>query len=97
MSNKIIQFNESAFKSELNVLVRKTVEDTLNPLLEQEAQELVNAERYVRTQERKGYRSGHYDRHFTTTCGDVTLHIPKLKGLSFQTAIIDRYRWSYPR
>ena len=32
------------------------------------------------------------DRNFTTTSGDVTLHVPRLKGVSFETAIIERYR-----
>ena len=41
---------------------------------------------------RQGYRSGHYSRNLTTTPGDVTLKIPKLKGISFETAIIERYR-----
>ena len=41
---------------------------------------------------RRGYRSGHYDRNLTTTSGDVTLHVPRLKGISFETAIIERYR-----
>lgn len=92
MSSSIIQLNEAAIKSELSNLVRKTVEETLNAFLEQEAQDLVSAERYARTNQRKGYRSGHYERNFTTTAGDVTLHIPKLKGLTFTTAIIERYR-----
>ena len=54
--------------------------------------ELTNAARYERTQERQGYRSGHYNRNLTTTSGDVTLKVPKLKGISFETAIIERYR-----
>ena len=33
-----------------------------------------------------------YDRNLTTTSGDVTLHMPRLKGMSFETAIIERYR-----
>ena len=41
---------------------------------------------------RQGYRSGHYSRNLTTTSGDVTLKVPKLKGISFETAIIERYR-----
>ena len=41
---------------------------------------------------RQGYRSDHYDRNLTTTSGDVTLHMPRLKGVSFETAIIERYR-----
>ena len=92
MSDNIIQLNEAAIKGELKDLVKSSVEETLNALLDHEADELVNAERYERSGDRKGYRSGHYDRNFTTTSGDVTLHVPKLKGVQFETAIIERYR-----
>ena len=92
MSDNIIHLNEAALKGELKNLVRNSVEKTLNELLNQEADRLVNAQRYERNDGRKGYRSGHYERNFTTTSGNVTLHIPKLKGLTFETAIIERYR-----
>lgn len=92
MSGNIIQLNEDLIKSNLKDLVRDSVEETLNALLDHEADELVNAGKYERSGERKGYRSGHYDRNFTTTSGDVTLHVPKLKGIQFETAIIERYR-----
>ena len=92
MSEKIIQLNEGIIKEELKELVRSSVEETLNNLLEKEAEELVNASKYERTAEREGYRSGHYDRNLTTTSGEVTLKMPKLKGVAFETAIIERYR-----
>ena len=92
MSDNIIQLNEAAIKGELKDLVKNSVEETLNALLDHEADELVNAERYERFGDRKGYRSDHYDRNFTTTSDDVTLHVPKLKGVQFETAIIERYR-----
>ena len=92
MSETIIQLNEAAIKGELKALVKNSVEETLNALLEHEADELVKADRYERSGRRQGYRSGHYDRNFTTTSGDVTLHVPKLKGVQFETAIIERYR-----
>lgn len=92
MSKKIIQLNEEIIKVELKELVRNSVEETLNNLLDQEAKELTNAAKYERTESRQGYRSGHYDRSLTTTSGDVTLKVPKLKGIPFETAIIERYR-----
>ena len=92
MSEKIVQLNEEIIKSELKELVRNSVEETLNNLLDKEAQELTNAARYERTEARQGYRAGHYDRNLTTTSGDVTLKVPKLKGVPFETAIIERYR-----
>lgn len=72
--------------------MRSSVEETLNGLLEQEAQQLTGAARYERSAERQGYRSGHYSRNLTTTSGDVELKMPKLKGVTFETAIIERYR-----
>ena len=53
--------------------------------------ELTKAARYERNEARQGYRSGHYDRNLTTTSGDVTFHMPRLKGVTFETAIIERY------
>lgn len=92
MSNNIIQLNEQVIKTELKELVRTSVEETLNNLLDKEADELLNADRYERNKDRLGYRSGHYKRNLTTTSGDVTLKVPKLKGIPFETAIIERYR-----
>ncbi len=92
MSDNIITLNSELIHTELKDLVRNSVEETLNSLLDAEADRLVNAERYARDEERQGYRSGHYDRNFTTTSGDVNLRVPKLKGLTFETAIIERYK-----
>ncbi len=92
MSEKIVQLNEEVIKGQLKELVRGSVEETLNELLEAEAEKLTQAARYERSEQRQGYRSGHYNRNLTTTSGNVTLKVPKLKGISFETAIIDRYR-----
>ena len=92
MSDNIIQLNEDLIKHDLKGLVRSSVEETLNALLDKEADELVNAQKYERSVERQGYRSGHYKRNFQTTAGDVELKVPKLKGVPFETAIIERYR-----
>ncbi len=92
MSEKIVQLNEEVIKGQLKELVRGSVEETLNELLEAEAEKLTQAARYERNEQRQGYRSGHYNRNLTTTSGNVTLKVPKLKGISFETAIIERYR-----
>lgn len=92
MSDPIVTFDEEAVRTELKELVRRTVEDTLNALLEEEADDLIGAERYERTANREAYRAGHYERGLTTTSGQVTLKMPKLKGMRFSTAIIERYK-----
>lgn len=92
MSDNIIQVNQDFIHTELKELVKNSVEETLNAMLDAEADKLVNAERYARDEQRQGYRSGHYDRKFTTTSGEVNLRVPKLRGLTFETSIIERYR-----
>ena len=92
MSKKIIQLNEDAVKKELGDLVRQSVEDTLNALLDEEADRLTNAKRYERTEERLDTRAGYYTRKLGTKAGEVTLKVPKLRTLPFETAIIERYQ-----
>ena len=46
MSDNIIQLNEAAIKGELKELVKNSVEETLNALLDHEADELVKADVY---------------------------------------------------
>ena len=92
MSNNIVQFNEEIIKDQIKELVRGSVEETLNELLEAESEKLTQAARHERSEARQGYRSGHYDRKLTTTSGNVMLHVPRLGGISFETAIIERYR-----
>lgn len=67
MSEKIVQLNEEVIKGQVKELVRGSVEETLNELLEREAESLTQAARYERNETRQGYRSGHYDRNLTTS------------------------------
>lgn len=62
----------------------------INALLDKEA--VVNAEKYERSSNRQGYRSGHYKRNLHIIAREVELKVPKLKGVLFETAIIERYR-----
>ena len=92
MSNPIVSFDEQAVEDELRELVRKTIEETIDAMLDEEADQLVGAGPYERTDERTVYRAGHYERGFTTTSGQLTLEMPKLKGMRFATAVIERYK-----
>lgn len=92
MSANIVSVDEESLRNDIKNLVRKTVEETLNALLDEEASELVGAERYERTAGREAYRSGHYTRRLVTGAGEVELSVPELRGATFQTAVIERYR-----
>ena len=58
MPHEIVSFDEPKLQEYLGELVRKTVEDALNALLDAEADQIANAGRYERTDERQAYRSG---------------------------------------
>ena len=90
--NNVIKINENQFKNHLGKMVRSTVEETLNDMLDAEADQLCNAKRYERTEARTGGRAGHYKRKLHTTSGEVEMKVPKLRGAKFETAIIERYR-----
>ena len=90
--HNVIQVDEDKIQQHLGELVRGTVEETLNSLLDAEADQLCNAARYERTEARKDTRAGHYQRNLHTKAGKVTLNVPKLRVQKFETAIIERYR-----
>ena len=92
MPEKIIQLNEEAIKGERGEMVRQSVEDTLNALLDEEADRVTNASRYERTDDRKDTRAGSYRRKLLTKAGEVELKVPRLRTLPFETAIIERYK-----
>jgi transposase-like protein len=73
-------------------VVKSTVEETLNSMLDAEADRLCNAGKYEHTGERKDTRAGYYSRSLETTSGKVQLNVPKLRKLPFETAIIERYK-----
>ena len=92
MPEPIVTLNEESPRADLRELIRKTVEETPSGLLEEEAGDLVGAERYERTADREAYRAGHCERRLATTSGEVTIRMPRLRGMRFTTAIIERYR-----
>ena len=87
-----IQVNDAEIRSHLDKLVRESVEQTLNGLLEAEADQLCRAKRYERSADRVDTRAGHYERTLHTKAGEVKLRMPRLRSLPFETQIIERYR-----
>jgi transposase-like protein len=88
----VIEVDEGKIQGHLGEMVRDTVEETLNNLLDAEAERVCNAGRYERTEQRQDTRFGHYRRKLHTKAGEVELQMPKLRKLRFETAIIERYR-----
>jgi len=90
--SQVIRIDEAQIQQHLGEMVRSTVEQTLNGLLDAEADQLCNARRYEHTEGRTDQRAGHYQRKLHTQAGEVELKMPKLRQAKFETAIIERYR-----
>jgi putative transposase len=90
--SNVIKINEAQIQNHLGQMVRSTVEETLNAMLDAEADHLCHAHRYEHTDARTDQRAGHYKRTLHTKAGEVALKIPKLRHAKFETAIIERYR-----
>ena len=88
----VIRIDDERIRDHLGAIVRGSVEETLNALLEAEADRLCNAGRYERSEARRDLRAGSYERKLQTRAGEVRLKVPKLRRQAFETAIIERYR-----
>ncbi len=88
----VIRIDDERIRDHLGKIVRGSVEETLNALLDAEADRLCNAGRYERNEARRDLRAGSYERKLQTRAGEVRLKVPKLRRQAFETAIIERYR-----
>jgi transposase-like protein len=89
---QVIQIDEARIRDHLGEMVRGTVEEALNAMLDAEADRLCGAGRYERSEARKDTRAGSYERNLETKAGKVSLKVPKLRRQTFETAIIERYQ-----
>ena len=89
---EVIRIDEGQIRSHVDQVVRESVEQTLNALLDAEADALCGARRYERSPDRVDTRAGTYDRQLQTKAGTVTLSVPRLRKLPFETQIIERYQ-----
>ncbi len=88
----VVRIDDGRIQAHLDEVVRSTVEEALNALLDAEADHLCGARKYERTEGRRDTRAGSYTRQLHTKAGEVSLQVPKLRSLPFETAIIERYR-----
>ena len=68
---QVIRIDEKLINDKLGELVRGRVEDTLNGMLDAEADRLCGAGKHERSPDRQDYRSGYYQRTLSSKAGDV--------------------------
>lgn len=70
------------------------LEPILNQILQAEMTDHLGAEPGQRTDQRRGYRNGSYQRQLTTRVGTIELEVPRDRSGTFQTALFQRYQRS---
>ncbi len=74
--------------------LRRLVEGLVQEILEAEMSEHLQAGRYERTGEHRGYRSGHYSRNLVTRVGTLELRVLQDRQGRFSTEVFERYQRS---
>ncbi|WP_240375700.1 IS256 family transposase [Bacillus piscicola] len=75
---------ESPVKAALTIL--------LNSMMEKERDEYINALSHERTEERRGYRNGYYERELISGAGSLRLKVPRTRDGEFSTTVFQRYK-----
>ena len=92
MSDKIGQFDDAMFESELDALVRVKVERIVNAMPDAEADEIANAARYERRTGRKAFRAGHCERTLAAKAGKRINFCPRCRLLSLRAVLRCRHK-----
>ena len=74
--------------------IKGLLRHTIQQLLEEELTAFLNAEPYIRTEERRGYRNGHKPRTLNTRVGRLELLVPKDREGRFHTELFEKYQRS---
>ena len=70
----MVQVDEEAVRGHVDEVVRTRVEETLNGLLDAEADRLCGAQKYERSADRVDTRAGSYDRKLQTGLTPFSVH-----------------------
>jgi putative transposase len=94
-----LQFNlnlddlkESVMNSDLDVILKSTIVLVLNAYMENERDIHLQAESYERSNKRRDYRNGYYERDLLFSIGKVTLRVPRTRNGEFSTSIFEKYK-----
>ena len=74
--------------------LRESVREAMQQILEAEMTDTVGARPGERTEERLGYRAGHYPRTLVTRVGKLELRVPRDRDGRFSTELFERYQRS---
>ena len=88
----LLELLEMMSSADGNDLMRRLLGTILQELVDAEATEKIGAAKHERAEDRVTYRNGTRDKVVTTTAGDLTVKIPKVRTGSFFPALLNPRR-----
>lgn len=93
-----IQFNldmevlkESVVNSNIETVVKSAIVLVLNEFMEKEREDYLQACPYERSDERRDYRNGYYERDLTMSIGKIKLKVPRTRNGEFSPSVFEKY------
>lgn len=83
---------DSVMNSNMEAVVKSTIVLVLNEYMEKERDAYLKAEAYERTETRKDYRNGYYDRNYTMSIGKIELRVPRTRSGEFSPSVFEKYK-----
>jgi putative transposase len=87
----IEDLKDSIMNSNIDAVVKASVVLVLNSVMEDERDKYLNAAAYERTNNRRDYRNGYYERDLVMSIGRLTLKVPRTRNGDFSPSLFERY------
>jgi putative transposase len=82
---------ESVMNSNIDTVVKSAVVLVLNEYMEKERDDYLHAAAYKRSNERRDYRNGYYERELTISIGKIKLKVPRTRNGEFSPSVFEKY------
>ncbi|WP_078544355.1 IS256 family transposase [Litchfieldia alkalitelluris] len=93
-----LQFNldlevlkESVMNSDIDAVIKSAVVLVLNEVMEKERNDYLRVSPYERSEDRRDYRNGYYERELILNIGRITLKVPRTRNGEFSTSVFEKY------
>jgi putative transposase len=93
-----VQFNlniddlkDCIMNSNMDTIVKASMVLILNSVMEDERDKYLQAGAYERSNERRDYRNGYYERDLIMSIGKIKLRVPRTRNGDFSPSIFERY------
>ncbi|NMA74974.1 MAG: IS256 family transposase [Bacteroidales bacterium] len=88
------EIKEMLVKSDLNDVLKSTLVLILNEFMEKERDNYLKVNAYERSEERRDYRNGYYERELLMNIGSISLRVPRTRNGGFATSVFEKYQRS---